>query len=67
MNDAEKYLGKYRGTVVNNVDPKQIGRIQVSVPDVSGVVPTSWAMPCMPYGGINACMFAEVTRFIFQL
>ncbi len=58
MKEAEKYLGKYRGTVVNNVDPNQIGRIQVSVPDVSGVAPTSWAMPCMPYGGINAGMFA---------
>jgi uncharacterized protein involved in type VI secretion and phage assembly len=57
MNDAEKYLGKYRGTVLNNVDPKQIGRIQVLVSDVSCMAPTSWAMPCMPYGGVNAGMF----------
>ncbi|MCP4465348.1 MAG: baseplate assembly protein [Halieaceae bacterium] len=57
MTGSAKYLGKYRGTVVNNVDPQQIGRIQVLVPDVSGVAPTSWAMPCMPYGGINAGMF----------
>ena len=39
-----RYYGKYRGTVVNNVDPMQIGRIQVIVPDVSNLVPTSWAM-----------------------
>ena len=58
MTSSTQYLGKYRGTVLNNVDPMQIGRIQVLVPDVSGVVPTSWAMPCMPYGGINAGMFA---------
>ncbi len=35
------YYGKYRGTVLNNVDPMQIGRIQAIVPDVSGVAPTS--------------------------
>lgn len=44
--------GKYRGTVVNNVDPEQIGRLQVIVPAYSPI-PISWAMPCMPWGGIN--------------
>lgn len=58
MTSSKQYFGKYRGTVVNNVDPMQMGRIQVMVPDVSGLVPTSWAMPCMPFGGINAGMFA---------
>jgi uncharacterized protein involved in type VI secretion and phage assembly len=43
-----RYYGKYRGTVVNNVDPLQIGRIQAMVPDVSALLPTSWAMPCVP-------------------
>ena len=42
---ADKYFGKYRGTVVNNVDPEQRGRIQAIVPDVSNVVPTTWAWP----------------------
>jgi uncharacterized protein involved in type VI secretion and phage assembly len=51
MSQAVKYYGKYRGTVVNNIDPQQIGRIQVMVPDVSGLVPTSWAMPCVPIAG----------------
>jgi uncharacterized protein involved in type VI secretion and phage assembly len=46
-----KYYGKYRATVVNNVDPMQIGRIQVIVPDVSNVIPTTWAMPCFPIAG----------------
>ena len=58
MTSSTQYFGKYRGTVVNNVDPMQIGRIQAMVPDVSGLVPSSWAMPCMPFGGINAGMFA---------
>ncbi|MEP7343049.1 MAG: phage baseplate assembly protein V [Acidobacteriota bacterium] len=46
-----KYYGKYRGTVINNIDPLQIGRIQVMVPDVSNLIPTSWAMPCVPLAG----------------
>ena len=53
MNDVTKYFGKYRGTVVNNVDPMQIGRIQAIVPDVSNVLPTSWAMPCVPVAGLQ--------------
>lgn len=52
-NDQRLYLGKYRGTVVNNVDPMQIGRLQVSVPDVPLVL-SSWAMPCFPFTGRQA-------------
>jgi hypothetical protein len=51
MSDGQKFYGKYRGTVVNNVDPEQRGRIQAIVPAVSNVVPTSWAMPCVPMAG----------------
>ncbi len=54
----QRFYGKYRGTVVNNVDPLQIGRIQAIVPDVSGVSPTSWAMPCVPVAGMNTGVFA---------
>ena len=50
-------FGKYRGTVVNNIDPLQIGRLQASVPDVAGFVPGTWAAPCLPLAGINAGMF----------
>ena len=57
MNEAQKYYGKYRGTVVNNIDPMQIGRIQAIVPDVSNVMLTSWAMPCMPVGGLQMGMY----------
>jgi uncharacterized protein involved in type VI secretion and phage assembly len=47
----KKFYGKYRGTVVNNLDPLQIGRILALVPDVSTLLPTSWAMPCVPIAG----------------
>lgn len=46
-----RYYGKYRGTVLQNVDPEQLGRIQAMVPDVSGLLPSSWAMPCVPIAG----------------
>jgi uncharacterized protein involved in type VI secretion and phage assembly len=51
MNEPKKFYGKYRGTVLQNIDPEQMGRIQVMVPDVSALIPTSWAMPCVPIAG----------------
>lgn len=52
-NGEPKYFGLYRATVVNNVDPMQMGRIQVIVSDVSGVTPSTWAMPCAAIAGIQ--------------
>jgi uncharacterized protein involved in type VI secretion and phage assembly len=57
MSNGMKYYGKYRGTVVNNIDPMQTGRIQAIVPDVSTVLPSSWAMPCVPVAGIQMGVF----------
>ncbi|MEU3567996.1 phage baseplate assembly protein V [Kitasatospora sp. NPDC036755] len=51
MAEPTRYLGKFRGTVVNNVDPLGIGRIQAQVPDVLGDVASTWAMPCFPVAG----------------
>jgi uncharacterized protein involved in type VI secretion and phage assembly len=51
MSETNRYFGKYRGTVVNNVDPMQMARLQVMVTDVSGVIPSTWAMPCFPIAG----------------
>ncbi|MGK4004453.1 phage baseplate assembly protein V [Sorangium sp. So ce1036] len=45
------YFGKYRGTVINNFDPLQIGRVQISCPAVLGESVLAWAMPCAPYAG----------------
>ncbi|PTR34033.1 hypothetical protein C8J98_102221 [Luteibacter sp. OK325] len=52
-----KYYGKYRGTVLQNVDPEQMGRLQAMVPDVSGLLPSSWAMPCVPIAGKSSGTF----------
>jgi len=52
-----KYYGVYRGTVLNNVDPMQIGRIQVIVPDTGGLTPSTWAMPCVPFAGKQSGVF----------
>ena len=57
-NGSEEFYGKYRGTVVNNVDPMGVGRIQALVPDVSNLMLSSWAMPCLPFGGTQTGMFA---------
>jgi hypothetical protein len=53
----KRYYGKYRGTVIENVDPMQIGRVLAQVPDVQGMTPTSWAMPCVPAAGIQSGCF----------
>lgn len=53
-----KFVGKYRGTVENNVDPRQMGRIQIKVPNVLGESRLSWAMPCAPYAGPGVGLFA---------
>jgi uncharacterized protein involved in type VI secretion and phage assembly len=58
MSEGKKYYGKYRGTVINNLDPLQIGRLMAIVPDVSSLVPTSWAMPCVPVAGIQTGFLA---------
>jgi uncharacterized protein involved in type VI secretion and phage assembly len=57
MSDGKRYYGKYRGTVLNNLDPLQEGRIQAQVPDVSALLPSSWAVPCLPAAGIQNGLF----------
>ncbi len=50
------YFGKYRGRVVNNVDPRRLGRLQVVVPAVLNAVEV-WATPCTPYAGPDVGWF----------
>ena len=50
-----EFFGKYRGKVVNNVDPLQVGRLQVSCPDVLGDGRLSWAMPNVPPAAVSGC------------
>jgi hypothetical protein len=53
-----RFYGKYRGMVLNNVDPMQRGRLLVQVPDVTQFGPASWAEPCFPGGGLQFGMIA---------
>ena len=55
---SERYYGKYRGLVLNNIDPMQMNRLMVQVPDVGGLIPATWAMPCVPVAGIQNGMVA---------
>ena len=55
--NATRYYGKYRGLVIENIDPLQIGRVMLQCPDVLGEIPSSWALPCVPAAGIQAGMF----------
>ncbi|HMC54296.1 MAG TPA: phage baseplate assembly protein V [Gemmatimonadaceae bacterium] len=48
---ARTYVGKYRGIVINNVDPMMRGRLMLEVPDVLGLTPSTWAEPCTPLAG----------------
>lgn len=55
---ANRYYGKYRGKVENNVDPQQQGRVQVSCPAVLGGGRNSWALPSAPFAGPGVGFFA---------
>ena len=53
----EKFFGKYRGTVLNNLDPWRQGRIQAEVAAVAAMSPSTWAMPCLPFAGPQMGMY----------
>lgn len=55
--NGKRFYGKYRGKVINNVDPHFKGRILAYVPSVSPFTPISWANPCSPYAGPGVGMF----------
>ena len=57
----KQHYGKYRATVLDNIDPQQQGRLLVQVADVSNVLPSSWAMPCFPFAGIQNGFFVVPT------
>ena len=48
---TDRFYGKYRGLVLINVDPQNQGRIKAIVPEVLGVFPSNWCLPCTPYAG----------------
>lgn len=44
----DRYFGVYRAVVVDNNDPKNLGRIKVIIPQVSGENVTDWAWAINP-------------------
>ncbi len=49
---AGRLFGKYRGRVIENIDPLGIARIKLDVPAVPDAEEL-WAMPCVPYAGFT--------------
>jgi uncharacterized protein involved in type VI secretion and phage assembly len=49
----EKRFGKFRATVVDNQDPLKRGRLKLRIPSVLADQDSDWALPCLPYGGLN--------------
>jgi len=52
-----RFYGKYRGTVMDNADPLNRGRIRVHVPEVLGDVESGWCTACVPYAGADKGWF----------
>ena len=55
-----RYYGKYRAFVSDNVDPEKRGRCKLVVPSVMGETVSDWALPCTPYGGAADLGFLAV-------
>ena len=51
---SHKLYGKYRGTVLDNIDPLGQGRIIAEVPDALGLAPSTWAEACAPLAGVQS-------------
>ncbi len=54
---TQRFYGKYRGKVTENMDPLMQGRIRSKVPAVFGDEDTGWALPCVPYAGSGVGFF----------
>jgi uncharacterized protein involved in type VI secretion and phage assembly len=58
MTSGPRYYGKYRATVLNNVDPLNQGRIMVQLADIYGLFPSTWALPSFPMAALTASIVA---------
>jgi hypothetical protein len=57
LNMGMRFYGKYRGKVLDNVDPLFQGRIMADVPAIQGSL-LNFALPCVPYAGPNVGFYA---------
>src|SRR6478609_7197254 len=55
-----RHFGKYRGEVVDNADPDDLGRVKVKVPRLTHDEELGWALPAFPYGGASEQGFFAV-------
>jgi uncharacterized protein involved in type VI secretion and phage assembly len=55
---AGRYVGRYRGEVLDVEDPKSIGRVKVKVPEVLGDVDSGWALPAFAASGDGSGIYA---------
>jgi uncharacterized protein involved in type VI secretion and phage assembly len=53
----QRFVGRYRGVVVDNRDPSNLGRLRTTVPDVYGSELSGWALPSVPYAGRGVGLF----------
>lgn len=51
--DGQGFYGKYLGTVTDNNDPEQRGRIRAKAMEVFGDDDSGWALPSAPFGGTS--------------
>ena len=49
----EKRFGKFRATVIDNQDPQKRGRLKLRIPSALADQDSDWALPCLPYGGLD--------------
>jgi hypothetical protein len=55
---AVRYLGRFRGEVVDVEDPKSLGRIRLTVPEVLADIESGWALPSFPATGDGSGIYA---------
>jgi Type VI secretion system/phage-baseplate injector OB domain len=57
MPEKKRYYGKYRGTVINPVDPMLRGRVQALI-TLGGAPLPLWCEACTPYAGPGCGLYA---------
>jgi uncharacterized protein involved in type VI secretion and phage assembly len=64
-NNTDRYFGKYRGQIVDNQDPLELGRIKAIIPAVFEDKISGWAMPCAPHAGRGFFCIPKVGAMIW--
>ena len=61
-----KLFGKYRGTVVSNIDPNRQGRLLVKATDALSLFPSNWATPSVPTGWMSTVPRSRGLKLAWQ-